>query len=128
MVKNIIREVIFQNTSAQVLYDLYMNAEKHSLISGSPVTITEKEGDAFSAHQGYITGKNLQLVKGRLIVQSWRAQSWNADEVDSTFIVYLEPKGNDVLLRMNHANVPEEHTDSVDKGWFAHYWNPWKQY
>src|SRR5215471_1941810 len=124
MVKNIIREVIFQNTSAQVLYDLYMNAEKHSLISGSPVTITEKEGDAFSAHQGYITGKNLQLVKDRLIVQSWRAVNWDQAAVDSTFIIYLTGQGNDVVLKMTHANVPGDSAADIDKGWFDHYWNP----
>src|SRR3954462_8658593 len=105
-----------------------MKADKHSFISGGPVRITEKEGDPFSAHQGYITGKNLQLVKGKLIVQSWRAQSWSADEVDSTFILYLEQKGTGVLLTMTHPNIPEAQVASVDKGWFDHYWNAWTQY
>jgi len=128
MVRNIVQEVVFKNTSPQDLYDLYMNADKHSLIAGGPVTITEKEGDPFSAHQGYITGKNLQLVKGNLIVQAWRAQSWNVEDTDSTFILYLEQTGKDAILRMTHANVPEEHAVSVEQGWYGHYWDPWKQY
>src|SRR5215212_2926304 len=120
MAKNIIQEVVFKNATPQTLYDLYVNAEQHSLIAGGPVTIDEKEGSAFSAHQGYITGKNLQLVKGKLIVQAWRAQSWDAADVDSTFILYLEQKGSDTKLTMTHANIPDEHAASVEKGWFDH--------
>src|SRR5258706_6556868 len=116
MVKNITQEVIFQNTAPQDLYDLYMKADKHSLIAGGPVTIGEKEGDIFSAHQGYITSKNLQLVKGELIVQAWRAQSWNPDAVDSTFIIYFDQQDKDVVLRITHANIPEEHIASAHKG------------
>ena len=128
MVKNIIQEIVFQNTTPSDLYDLYMNAEKHSIIAGSAVTIDDKEGSAFSAHQGYITGKNLQLIKDKLIVQAWRAVNWDQTAVDSTFIIYLAGQGNDVVLKMTHANVPDDSAADIEKGWFDHYWNPWKQY
>ena len=81
-----------------------------------------------SAHQGYITGNNLRLVRGKLIVQTWRAMNWNPDDVDSIFILAFEPKGKDVAMTMIHANVPDEHLAGVDKGWYDHYWNPWKQH
>ena len=128
MAKTIIQEIAFQNTTCHALYDLYMNADMHSLIAGSSINIDDKEGSTFSAHGGYITGKNLQLVKDKLIVQSWRTQGWDPATVDSTFIIYLEQKENDVALTMTHANIPDEHVDSIEKGWFGHYWNPWKQH
>ena len=128
MSKTIIHEVVFKNTTPQTLYDLYMNAEKHSHIVGGDATIEDKEGVAFSAHQGYITGKNLRLVKGKLIVQTWRAQTWKPEDEDSIFILALEAKGNDALLTMTHANLPDDGAASVDKGWHEHYWNPWKQH
>ena len=128
MSKNIIQKVVFRNTVPKILYDLYMNAKKHSLATGAMAKINSKEGSKFSAHGGYITGKNLQLVKDRLIVQSWRAQGWDKEVVDSTFILRLEPKGKDVVLHVIHANLPDKHAAGIDKGWFANYWEPWKKY
>jgi len=73
MAKTIEQKVVFKNTTPKVLYDLYMNPDKHSNITGSPVEISDKTGSNFSAHSNYITGKNIHLAKDRLIVQTWRA-------------------------------------------------------
>ncbi|HUR31448.1 MAG TPA: SRPBCC domain-containing protein [Saprospiraceae bacterium] len=128
MSKTIIQEILFKNTTPNTLYNLYMNANKHSDITGSPAVITEKEGDSYSAHGGYITGKNLLLVKDKLIVQTWRAQGWEESDVDSIFMIKLEPQGEDVILHAIHANLPDNHAGHIDQGWHDHYWNPWKQY
>ena len=128
MSKTIIQKMVFKNTDPKSLFELYMDEKKHSHIAGSPCTITKKEDDKYSVHGGYISGKNLQLVKDKLIVQSWRAQGWDKDAVDSTFIIHLEKKGDDVMLHAVHANVPDEHKASISNGWHDHYWKPWKQY
>ena len=105
-----------------------MNDKKHSVATGAPAKISAKEGSDYSVHNGYIYGKNLQLVKNKSIVQTWRAQSWDKEDVDSTFIINLETKGKDVLVHAIHANVPDKHAKSIDKGWHDHYWQPWKKY
>jgi len=128
MAKTIVQKVVFKNTTPKVLYDLYMDAKKHSMVTGGPAVISAKEGSSYSAHGGYITGKNLQLVKNKLIVQTWRAQGWDENDVDSTFIINLEQKGKDVVLHAIHANLPDKHSGHIDKGWHDHYWNPWKQH
>ncbi len=128
MATTILQEVLFKNTTPHALYELYMDPKLHSMISGGPATISGKVGSNYSVHGGYISGKNLQLVKDKLIVQTWRAQGWKESDVDSTFIIHLEPKGNDVILLATHANLPDEHAGHTDKGWYDHYWNPWKQY
>jgi activator of HSP90 ATPase len=127
MSKTISHKVVYKKTKPETIYNLYMNAKKHSMIAGGPVKISAKEGADFSAHGGYITGKNLKLVKDKLIVQTWRAQNW-ADGEDSTFMIMIEPKGKDVVVHAVHTNVPEVHAESVDKGWHDHYWKPWKQH
>ncbi len=128
MSKTIVQKIFFKNTTPSALYDLYMNAKKHSMIAGGPVKITAKEGTKYSARGGYISGKNLQLVKDKAIVQTWRALGWDKDDVDSIFIINLEPKGKDVVLHAVHANLPDKHAGHIDKGWHDHYWNPWKQH
>lgn len=128
MAKTISHKVVYKRTTPKALYDLYMNAKKHSLIAGSPVKISAKEGAGFSAHGDYITGTNLKLIKDKLIVQTWRGMNWEKTDPDSIFIIMLEPKGKDVILHAVHANLPDAHADSIDKGWYDHYWNPWKQF
>ena len=128
MSKTIVQDVVFKNTSANALYELYMDGEKHSIATGAPADISPTEGTNYSAHSGYITGKNLQLITNRLIVQSWRAMSWSADDVDSTFIIYLESQGADTLLHAIHANLPDSAAESIDSGWHKMYWEPWRLY
>ena len=128
MLKTVVQKVLFKNTTPKVLYSLYMDAKKHSMIAGSPCTITTGIGDKYSVHGGYITGKNLELVKDKLIVQTWRAMDWTKADVDSIFIISLEPMGEDVMLYATHVNVPESKAASIAKGWAGHYWKPWKQH
>src|SRR5215212_4337986 len=128
MPKTIYQKIVFKNANPKDLYDLYMDAKKHSTATGAPAKISAKEGEGYSAHNGYISGKNLQLVKNKLIVQTWRAQSWEKADVDSTFIIFLEEKGKDVVLHATHANIPDKYVESITKGWHNHYWKPWKKY
>jgi len=48
--------------------------------------------------------------------------------VDSTFIIFLEPKGKNVVLHAIHTNVPDKDYEGINKGWHQHYWEPWKKY
>lgn len=126
MAKTIVQKVVFKNTTPGKLYNFYMNAKQHSLITGAPAKISNKVGAAFSAHGSYIAGKNLYLIKDELIVQTWRAESWSKNDPDSIFIIGLEKKGNDAVLNAVHANVPDNAEASLRKGWLDHYWNPMK--
>jgi activator of HSP90 ATPase len=128
MTQTITQKVVFKNTPVKTLYELYMDAKKHSLVTGAPAKISAKEGTTFSAHDGYIKGKNLQLVKDKLIVQSWKGQDWDKSDLDSTFIINFEQKGKDAVLHVTHANLPEKHADDIRKGWHDCYWKPWKHH
>jgi activator of HSP90 ATPase len=128
MVKTIFQKVVFKNTTPKILYGIYMDAYKHSQAIGAPVKIINKVGESFTSHGKYIHGKNLQLVKDKLIVQSWRGSDWAKDEMDSTFILQFYQQGNDTLLIMSHANIPEKHFKGIKNGWNKYYWKPWKKY
>ncbi len=128
MAKTITEKVVFKNTTAKVLYDMYMNEKRHSEVTGGTAKIIAKEGTSYSVFDESITGKNLQLIKDTLIVQTWRGSDWDKNESDSIFIIKLEPKGKDVALKMIHANIPSKHVDGIKKGWNDYYWEPWKKY
>ena len=116
MKKDVIQKVVFKKTTPKALYDLYVNAKQHAVITGSPVKMSSKAGEEFSAHNGYITGRNIKLL------------NWDKTDDDSTLIIMLEPKGEDVTLHLIHTNIPEGKEVDIDKGWFGHYWTPWKQF
>ncbi len=128
MTKTILQKITFRNTKPKALYDLYMDSKKHSVATGATAKISPKEGGKFSVHGGYIVGKNLTLVKNKLIVQTWRAQGWKKNEADSIFVLSLTPKGKDVIVEMTHANIPIKYAPGITKGWKVHYWEPWKKY
>lgn len=128
MSKTIQQKVVFKNAAAKDLYDLYMDSKKHSIATGAPAELSAKEGGAYSAHGGYIKGKNLHLVKDKVIVQTWRASEWDKEEPDSIFIIFLETKGKDVVVHATHVNVPDKAYEGITKGWHQHYWKPWKKY
>lgn len=128
MAKTIQQKVIFKGVSAATLYRTYMDAKEHAKSIGGKASIQEKVGTRFKIYDGYITGTNLQLVKDKLIVQSWRGSNWQKQDLDSTFILRFEQKGKDGIVHMVHANLPDEHALSIKKGWDTYYWIPWKNY
>ncbi len=124
----ITQKVIFKNTTVQQLYALYMDPKLHGHITNSKVKISEKAGSALNVFDGYIFGKTLLALPNSLIVQQWSGADWAADAEPSAFVLSFEQKGNDAILHVHHANVPDEKAAGLDKGWHDHYWNPWKQH
>jgi activator of HSP90 ATPase len=128
MTKTITKNVVFKNTKTSTLYSMYLDSKQHTAITGGvPAKITAKEGAKFSAHGGYIIGKNLQLVKDKLIVQSWYGTDWAKGSDDSTFIMLFEQKGKDAVIHMTHANIPDKQVAGIKSGWNDYYWKPWKE-
>lgn len=128
MAKTITQKIVFKNVPAATLYGIYMDTRKHSAAIDAAVNITAKEGTPFMSGDKYVFGKTLQLVKNRLIVQSWRATDWNKTDIDSTLILHFEQEGKDGVIYMVHANIPDKHVKSTKNSWNRFYWQPWKEY
>ena len=93
MAKQIKQKVTFKGTKPNELFDLYMNSQKHSLIAGSPVTISFKTDTPFRKYGDYITGTTVYTIKDRVNAQIWRGSDWDSADTDSVFTIVLEPKG-----------------------------------
>ena len=128
MAKTIVQKIVFKNTKPKDLYNLYIDAKKHSNVTGDVAKISAKEGSAFSVFSGYAKGKNLRLVKDKLIVQTWRNADWQEDDADSIFTLSFEQSGRDTIAHATHANVPDHQVADINKGWHDYYWKPWKKY
>lgn len=122
-----IEQSVLFNTSASALYDFFMDAEKHSAFTNSEVSMLDKTGEAFSVFDGYCSGVNLELERGKKIVQSWNfaEEGWPDDHYSiCTFTFEEVPEG--CLLHFLQTEIPEHKVEDLKKGWVEYYWNPIK--
>ena len=112
----------------QVVYDAWLDSAAHSAMTGAGAKIVKRVGGAHSAWDGYITGKTIELVAGKRIVQSWRTTQFADDDPDSTITVELEPTKTSTRLTLTHSGVPEGQTSYENGGWQDNYFTPMKAY
>jgi len=125
--KTIVQKIEFKAEPKEV-FELYMDSKKHSLITNHKAVLSRKVAGSYSAYNGYIKGKNLSVVPGKMIVQTWRANTWSKSDMDSIFILTFEKVSGGTELTMVHANVPDKEAKNLNKGWQDHYWKPWKKH
>ena len=114
--------------SAQEIYDAWLDSLAHSEMTGGKATMSNEAGAEVYAWDGYITGRNLELVPGERIVQSWRTTQFADEHDDSVVTVIFEDVENGALLTLVHSNVPDEQTSYELGGWEQHYFGPMKKY
>lgn len=111
------------------IYAMYLNARTHAAITGSPATIAPREGAAFEAFDGALSGRILHLVPDRMIVQTWRSNVFRRSDADSILILTLLPRGHRAtLVDLQQINVPEQDYAGVSQGWELYYFAPWREY
>lgn len=126
--KTIKQKVLLQANPASV-YKALMNSKEHSKFTESEVNIKDKAGSKFTAYDGYIEGKNIELVKGKKIVQNWKANESNWPEGHYSLVTFnLKKKGNSTELNFIHSEVPSANAKSLSNGWKKFYWAPMKEY
>ena len=85
-------------------------------------------GGKYTAWDGYISGKTLELEPGKRIVQSWRSTEFPADAPDSRLEVELSPVKTGTRVTLKHSNLPAGSSAEYRKGWIDFYFTPMKKY
>jgi uncharacterized protein YndB with AHSA1/START domain len=114
--------------SAQEIYEAWLDSLAHSEMTGGEAIMSDELGAEVAAWDGYITGRNLELVPGERIVQSWRTTEFTDEHEDSIITVTLEEVEDGTLLTLEHSKVPEGQTSYEKGGWEEHYFEPMKEY
>ena len=108
------------------LYRMYLDPRQHAAFTGAPVKIAARVGARFEAFGGALTGRILQLVPDRLIVQSWRSTEFGKRDLDSTLVLTFWPEGTGGRIELTHVNVADSDFAGVSEGWTTYYWTPWR--
>ena len=120
------QEVVFGAAAARV-YRALVDATEFAKLTGAPTTGGEAEGSPFTAFGGHVTGRHIELVPDRLVVQAWRAKTWPAGTY-SIARFELRPEGDQTRLVFDHDGFPEAQKEHLAAGWTANYWDPMRKY
>jgi len=115
------------SVSAETIYNAWLDSTEHAAMTGGAANCSKQEGEKFSAWDGYITGKNIQLIPNSTIIQSWRTADFADDQVDSQIKISLEDTNKGCTLILTHTNIPDGQPD-YKKGWNEHYSEPMEDY
>jgi activator of HSP90 ATPase len=126
--RNVIRQTVVLPAPAKTLFEMYLDPAAHQAITGAPVDIGYERGSNFRAFDGALTGTMLEVVKPRLIIQSWRSKVFKAGNPDSTLILSFTPEADEGRIDLIHIDVPDHDYDGVAQGWEKYYWTPWRAY
>lgn len=123
-----IKQTVIIPASPQEVYDAYVDPKKHTEFTGSKATGKAVVGGKFTAWDGYIFGKYLELENGKRLVQEWSSTDFPEGASPSRLELCFSkvPKGTQLV--MVHSEVPEEQAEETADGWVEWYWNPMKEY
>lgn len=124
-----IRQSVLLPAPPAVVYEALMSSKEHGTFTSSATRISRRVGGTFTTGDGYITGRNLELVPGKKIVQAWRGaeSDWPEDHF-STATFSFRAIGRKTRLTFVQTGVPAEYADAIAQGWKDFYWQPLREY
>jgi activator of HSP90 ATPase len=126
--KNKFKLTVSLPASAEEIFNAWLSSDGHSAMTGSTAKVDKKVGGAFTAWDGYIFGKTLEMESPRRLVQAWRTSEFPEGAPDSRVeILFDEVKGG-TKLTLIHSDMPEDQVESYKQGWKDFYFKPMKEY
>jgi activator of HSP90 ATPase len=106
------------NTEPSDIYSAITNPFTLELWTGHPAIMSEVPDSEFSLWDGDITGKNLEFIKDRKVVQEWY---FGDKPVKSIVTITIQPDNGNSLVTVEHTNIPDEDFADIADGWRDYY-------
>lgn len=105
-------------TPPDQVFEAWLDDDEHSVFTGGAAQIDPEVGGAFTAWDGYISGRTLVKEPPRRIVQSWRTTDFAEDEPDSELELTFDDDGQGgTKLTLQHRAIPEGQAARYEQGW-----------
>jgi activator of HSP90 ATPase len=114
--------------SPDLLYKAWLDSITHAEFIGSSADIDPTVNGKFTIWDNYITGKTIELVPEKRIVQQWRTAEFPADSPDSLLELTFEAIKEGTKLTLIHKNIPEGQGEEYKKGWKEFYFEPMQEF
>jgi len=106
------------NAEPSDIYSALTNPFTIELWSGYPAVMSDEPGSEFSMWEGDITGKNLEFVQDKKVVQEW----FFGDQTEKSVVtIDIKPDGENSLVTVEHTNIPDDDFAEIAEGWREYY-------
>jgi uncharacterized protein YndB with AHSA1/START domain len=110
------------------VYSAWLDSGAHTAFTGGEAKIDPTIGGKFTAWDGYIQGRTVELLQGRRIVQIWRTKEFPSGSADSRLEIQFEAAEGGTRVTILHSNIPLGHGERYKNGWHDNYFNPMRDY
>jgi len=124
----VIRQKAIIPAATSQVYEAFVDSKKHTEFTGSKATGKPIVGNKFTAWDGYIMGKYIEIEKGKRLVQEWMTTDWPHGYAPSKLELTFTDRGEDTEVALLQHDIPVEQADELKQGWIDFYWEPLKNY
>ena len=110
------------------VFDAWLDSEAHGLFTGSKAEIDPRAGGAYTAWDGYIQGKTLEMEPYHRIFQTWRTDEFPEGSQDSFLEVLIEEVNDGTKITLVHTLIPDGQGEQYKQGWLDYYFAPMVEY
>ena len=112
------KKVFRLNAEPSDVYSALTNPFTIELWSGYPAQMSTDPGSEFSLWEGDITGRNLEFINDKLVVQEWY---FGSQAEKSIVTIQIAPDRGNSLVTIEHTNIPDEEFSDIAEGWREYY-------
>jgi activator of HSP90 ATPase len=106
------------NAEPSDIYAALTNPNTIELWTGYPAKMSTEPGSEFSLWEGDITGRNLEFMQDKKVVQEW----YFSDQTDKSIVtINITPDGGNSIVTVEHTNIPDEDFSEISEGWREYY-------
>ena len=127
MKKRSLHQIITIEADPHEVYEVLIDSEKHSNLTESNAKMSRKIGGKFTAFDNWASGKNIELVQDKKIVQTWRGEDWPEGHY-STITFLFKKHGNETIIDFKQTEIPDDVYEDIKQGWIDYYWDKLKEY
>jgi activator of HSP90 ATPase len=106
------------NAEPSDVYSALTNPFTIELWSGYPARMSTEPESEFSLWEGDITGRNIEFIQDKKVVQEW----YFGDQPHKSIVtIVIAPSGENSEVTVEHTNIPDEEFNDIAEGWREYY-------
>src|SRR5450759_897880 len=106
------------NAEPSDVYSALTSPYTIELWTGYPAVMSDDPGSEFSLWDGDITGKNIEFIQDRKVVQEWY---FGEQPEKSIVTITIQSDKGDSEITVEHTNIPDEDFADIAEGWREYY-------
>lgn len=106
------------NAEPSDVYSALTNPYTIEIWSGYPAIMSTEPGSEFSLWEGDISGKNIEFIQDKKVVQEWY---FGEQQEKSLVTITIKPEREHSLVTVEHTNIPDEEFSGIAEGWREYY-------